>query len=272
MMLGRAVLAVVIVVTLGGASSMSPATASGPAAHIGVSPSTHLARGDVVTVRIRHLPAGATVELFECDVFEVGTQPPCGVPVAIATTSRRGSATAAVTLQDPVYRSEEFGDPTVVYCRSDVCRIIATWMDSNGQPQAVASVPLNFTGSPATIAVSDANDLVDGQEVLVTGTALGAAGRRVVYTEEACFSIVQGSGCYGQVSLGEGVVQRDGTFRQLVTVNRFLADGTDCADQFNILGACEISAAIVGADGLPDDTYGVASRGQPAAFITFAAP
>ena len=94
MMLGRAVLAVVIVVTLGGASSMSPATASGPAAHIGVSPSTHLARGDVVTVRIRHLPAGATVELFECDVFEVGTQPPCGVPVAIATTSRRGSVFA----------------------------------------------------------------------------------------------------------------------------------------------------------------------------------
>jgi Neocarzinostatin family len=271
-MLGRTVLALVALLTLGGALPPSPATAGDPAPRIGVSPSTHLAEGEVVSVRLRHLPAGATVDLFECDVFDIGTEPPCGAPVAITTASRVGSAKAAVTLQDPVYRSEEFGDPTVVYCRSDVCRIIATWTDANGQQHAVATAPLDFTGAPATIAVSDADDLVDGQQILVTGTALGAAGRRVAYTEEACFSLVQGSGCYGQIGLGEGVVERDGTFHQLVTVHRFLGDGTDCADQVDLLGTCEISAAVLRADGQPDDTYGVASRGQPAAFLSFAAP
>ncbi|MFN8192725.1 MAG: neocarzinostatin apoprotein domain-containing protein [Nocardioidaceae bacterium] len=274
-MLGRAVLVCVSLVTLGGALVSSPASADDPAKarspRVAVSPSTGLARGDVVTVKVRRVPPGASVDLFQCDVVEAGTTPRCGPALATATASRRGLARAAVTLQDPLFRNEEFGDPTPVYCRSDVCRIIATWPGGDGELRVVASAPLRFAGAPASIALSDTEDLVDGEQVVATGTASGAAGRRVVFTEEACFSIVQGSGCYGQTDLGESVVHRDGTFRRLLTVQRFLSDGSDCADQANLLGACEVSATILGADGLPDDTFGLASRGQPAAFVTFVA-
>ncbi len=261
-----------VLLVVGWALVAPPASAHGWAPYLRVWPSTHLERGDVVTLRIRHLPAGAVVELFQCDEVEAGTAPPCGPALATVTASARGSVRTAVTLQDPLFHSREFGDPTVVYCRSDGCRLFAAWTGADGLPRVLASARLGFTGAPSTVTVSDADDLVDGQQVHVRGTAYGAAGRRVLYTQEACFSIVQGSGCYGRVELGQGVVRRDGTFRRLVTVHRFLADGTDCADAANLLGACEISVTVLRPDGQPDDTFGVASRGQPAAFLTFAAP
>jgi hypothetical protein len=48
---------------------------------------------------------------------------------------------------------------------------------------------------------------------------------------------------------------------------RFLSDGTDCTG--DILGFCELSVVVLGSDGNPDDSFGVAARGQPAAPLTF---
>jgi hypothetical protein len=272
-MIGRAATAVVMVAAIGGyVASPSGAVATLPP-HISVSPPHHLAKGDVVAVTATHLPGDTPVDFIECDDFDNGIDPLCGPVRASVITSHSGYAYANVTLGDPIYHSfQEFGDPRVVYCRADTCRIIAAWTDSDGNQWEAASAPLVFAGSPATISVSATTDVADGQQIVATGTALGARGSQVSYTEEACFSIVQGSGCYGEIPLAHGFVHRGGTFKHVVTVHRVLSDGTDCADVLNLLGACEISIAILGADGLPDDTYGLASRGQPAAFLTFATP
>ena len=90
----------------------------------------------------------------------------------------------------------------------------------------------------------------------IDGTALGAESQAVQVFEEACFSIIQGSGCYRASLLGTTVVAADGTWALgRVRVSRFLADGTDCTDP-GIIGACEVSASILDATGTPDDSFG----------------
>ena len=84
--------------------------------------------------------------------------------------------------------------------------------------------------------------------------------------EEACFSIIQGSGCYGASLIGSAIVAADGKWTiGRMRVTRFLSDDTDCRDP-GILGACEISASILDATGSPDDSFGVSRGGQPAAW------
>jgi len=120
-----------------------------------------------------------------------------------------------------------------------------------------------------TVNVAPSTDLKKKQKVQISGTAFGAEGQAVEVFEEACFSIIQGSGCYGASLLGSTVVAADGTWtigRGRVT--RFLTDSTDCADP-GILGACEVSASILDATGAADDSFGVSQRGQPAVFLAF---
>jgi hypothetical protein len=67
---------------------------------------------------------------------------------------------------------------------------------SAGSIQALASAPLEFVGSPATITATPSTNLRRKQWVQAAGTAFGARGRTIAVVEEACFSLVQGSGCY----------------------------------------------------------------------------
>lgn len=87
--------------------------------------------------------------------------------------------------------------------------------------------------------------------------------------EEACYSIVQGSGCYGQYPSVSTIVGRNGS-SVLYRVRRFLPDGTGCASP-DILGFCELRVVVIGRNGLPDDSFGVPLRGQPALPLSFSA-
>jgi hypothetical protein len=231
-----------------------------------VTPTTGLAGGDQVTVRVTDLTPGASVSLIQCDQFNNDVEYDCS-SVASVVTDGTGAATTVVTLADPVFRIQPFGDPVPVYCRADVCRIFAVWTDDT--TQALSSVPLEFLGSPATITATPTADLRKKQKVRVEGTALGAEGQTVDIVEEACFAIIQGSGCYGTRFLRSTTVRSDGTWASKVRVRRFLADGTDCADAFNILGECQLTARVLDASGQPDDSFGISRIGDPGVVLSF---
>ncbi len=246
-----------------GTASLAPA-ASAP---VSVVPSKALAGGDSVLVTAAGITPLAQVQVIQCDTYAGDPEQDCS-PGTTTTAGSDGNVSVTVTLADPVFRNEPFGDPTPVYCRADVCRIFLAWVDQDGNPQVVASDPLNFTGSPATITARKVTGLKDGQKIRVHGTAYGARGHRVEILEEACYSIVQGSGCYGQLREVRGTVDQTGHYAVSYRVHRFLADGTDCTDP-GILGFCEMSV-IVFTHGQPDDSFGVSRRGQPALALTFA--
>jgi hypothetical protein len=258
-------LALVLVLVLG---ALQPARADDPA-RVEVSPSTGLAGGHVVRVSADGLPAGVTVEVIQCDTFDDNIESDC-YPAAFVEIGDDGSLSLDLTLSDPVYHQRAFGDPAPVYCRADGCHIFVVWnrAPETGGTRVLASEALDFNGSPATIMVHPSTNLHRKNRVWVSGTAVGAESRTVQIVEEACFSIVQGSGCYGGRLIGSTTVRSDGTWWTRAKVSRFLSDGTDCADP-GILGACEISVTVLGSNGVPDDSFGVSSRGQPAAWITF---
>jgi hypothetical protein len=148
------------------------------------------------------------------------------------------------------------------------CRIFLAWQDQDGNQQVLSSKALTFKGSPATIAASQSTGLPRHEVVHVTGSVLGARWHEVKILEEACYSIVQGSGCYGQYPSVSTIVGRNGTYSVLYRVRRFLPDGTDCTAP-GILGFCELSVIIIGRNGLGDDSFGVSRRGQPALPLSF---
>jgi hypothetical protein len=234
-----------------------------------VSPKLHLSKGDQITVQASGLPPGTSARIIQCDQFNDDVTLDCP-DLASVPVNRKGGFATSVALADPVIRSEPFGDGTPVYCRADVCRIFVVWTDSAGTTQVLSSQRLWFLGAPATIAVAPNTDLGPDQLIRASGTAKGAQGHVVELVEEACFSIVQGSGCYGTTPAVRTKVLGDGTWSRGVTVQRFLADGTDCTDP-DILGACQVTARIIGSDGQPDDTFGIARIGDPGASIAFRA-
>jgi Neocarzinostatin family len=239
-----------------------------------VRPSAHLVEGSQVTVKTSGLPAGATARLIECDDFVVEVDVVGNCPDLVTVQAdRRGRIATTVAVHDYVIKDFEFGARFLpVYCRADNCRIWVVWTDAAGTVNAVPSAPLEFRGSPATITATPTSGLLDGQRVTVSGTAVGGAGRRVVVAEEACFDIVQAAGCYGSVVLASTTVgPRGGWTVGTVQVHRFLADGTDCADAANILGACQLTARVLTADGGPDDSFGVARLGDPGVMLDFGA-
>src|SRR3954451_4165817 len=243
---------------------------SGPAGAqplMSVSPKLHLSKGDQVTVHASGLPPGTSARIVECDQFNDDVSLDCPDLASVPVNSK-GSFTTSVALADPVFRSQPFGDGTPVYCRADVCRIFVVWPDSTGTNQVLSSQRLWFLGAPATIAVTPSSGLRQDQGIHAAGTAKRAQGHVVELVEEACFSLVQGSGCYGTAPPVKTRVLSDGTWSRTVPVHRFLADGTDCNDP-DILGACQVTARIIGSDGQPDDTFGVSRIGAPGAPITF---
>ena len=230
-----------------------------------VTPDTDLSGGDVVHVEGSGLPSGIEARIIQCDVFNDDPSSDCPT-IATVLVGTDGTVSTDVTLADPIFRTQPFGDATPVYCRSDTCSLFVVWSDD--AQTNVLSQPLEFVGSPATLEVAAVTDLRKNQKVVVTGTAHGAEGQVVQLVEEACFSIIQGSGCYGTFLLGQTVVSSDGTWSLRVRVSRWLADGTDCADP-EILGACQLTARVLDASGAPDDTFGIARVGDPGVVVTF---
>ena len=232
-----------------------------------VVPSTGLAGGDTVLVTAAGLTPAATVQVVQCDIYTGDPEQDC-YPRTTTTADSGGHVAVKVGLVDPVYRAEPEGDPRPVYCRADICHIFLAWPDQDGNQQVLRSQALTFRGSPATITASQSSGLPRHEIVHVTGTALGARWHQVKILEEACYSIVQGSGCYGQYPSVSTIVGRNGTYSVLYQVRRFLPDGTDCAAP-DILGFCELSVIVIGRNGRPDDSFGVSVRGQPALPLTF---
>jgi hypothetical protein len=257
---------VLSVVVLGSLTAGAWPAAAAPS--LTVTPSTDLAGGDQVAVQATGLTPGANVRVIQCDQFNDDVELDCS-DIASVVADGAGGTAVTVTLADPVYRSQPFGDPVPVYCRADVCRIFLVWRDAEGSIQALASAPLEFVGSPATITATPTTNLRRKQWVQAAGTAFGAQGRTVSVVEEACFSLVQGSGCYGTLLLGSASVRPDGTWGLPVRVRRFLADGTDCGDSTNILGQCQLTARILDASGQPDDSFGVSRIGDPGVSLSF---
>ncbi len=262
------------VVILGMAAVAAPAAAA-PVRHdarastssvVTVTPRTALAGGDTVKVTATGITPSASVHVIQCDTYVGDSERDCA-PTLTTTASSTGHVRVSLTLQDPVFRSQPFGDSIPVYCRADHCRVFLAWTDQAGEPQDSSSGTLKFKGAPATIVVSTATNLHGRQLVGVRGTAFGARGHKIKVLEEACYAIIQGSGCYGQLPAVASVVRDNGRYFVHYRVTQFLADGTDCNDP-GILGSCELSVIVL-TKGQPDNSYGLSSIGQPAAQITF---
>ncbi len=234
-----------------------------------VSPAVALAGGDVVKVTAAGITPSASVQVIQCDTYDGDPEDDCS-PTVTTAASGTGHVTVNLTLADPVFRSQEFGDSVPVYCRADRCRVFLAWTDAGGDQRDISSAPLKFKGAPATIAVSTSMNLHGRQLVGVRGSAFGARGHKVMVLEEACYAIIQGSGCYGQLPVVSGVVTSKGRYFVRYRVRQFLADGTDCDDP-GILGSCELSVIVL-TRGQPDNSYGLSSVGHPAAQITFLPP
>ena len=241
---------------------------SADVAPVTVVPSAGLAGGDIVHVTAGGITPAAAVQVIQCDIYAGDPEQDC-FPRTTTTAGQGGSVSVDVTLVDPAYRAQPFGDPTPVYCRADICRVFLAWLDQDGNQQVLASGPLEFSGSPATTSANRSSNLRRHQLLHVSGTAYGAEGHLVRILEEACFSIIQGSGCYGQNPAVSTTVRTEGTYAVRYRVRRFLSDGTDCADTANILGFCELSVIAYDRNGVPDDSFGVSVRGQPALALYF---
>ena len=254
-----------------GAAMVIAAPSADAAPGITVSRTHGLHGGDVVQVKGRGLPAATSIAVVQCNsISDNPADTPGCYPTTTVTASASGKVSVPVTLADPVYFQEEFGDPVPVYCRADVCHLFLVWTDAAGEQQVLASPVLQFVGAPARIHATPSTGLNNTQLVLVNGSAYGAAGQTVQILEEACFAIIQASGCYGQLPVVTTTVHADGTFSTHYVVQRFLSDGTDCADP-DILGACELNVIVLNSAGQPDDSFGVSRIGDPAAFLTFSA-
>ena len=233
-----------------------------------VTPSTGLAGGDTVSVTGTGLPPSTAVQVVQCNrIYPVSYGEYCG---ALTTTraDSAGNVSIAVALDDPAWLNQPEGDATPIYCRADQCRIFLEWTDSAGDQHWAASPRLKFLGAPATIVVKPAKNLYKKQWVYVSGTAFGAAGHTVRITEEACYRVSQGSGCYGALPAVSTTVRPGGYYAVRYLARRFLADGSDCTNSEN-LGLCEMNAAVLDSNGQPDDTFGVSRIGQPAVLLSF---
>jgi hypothetical protein len=256
------------------ASAVTPAVAT---PSVFVRPLAHLGAGSVVNVRLRGLPPNTTVQFTQCSDAFVDTQPEvsgCNAqsgPLPSGQTNSLGRLFTTVTLGDPVYIQEEFGDPLPIYCRADQCRLFAVWTDAEGDQQVLASQELEFKGSPATIAVKPNSNLAATQKVAVSGSAYGADGRQVQVLEEACIAIIQGHGCFDQLPAVTTRIGTRGTFSVHYHVQRYLPDGTDCAgdigDEY-----CQLTVIVLNSVGQPDYTFGDPTWGDPHGAISFAVP
>jgi hypothetical protein len=220
-----------------------------------------------VWVTARGFAPGAEVRIVQCETFFDNGDNDCtnNLVVTAGTTGRISSRFA---LTDPVFLRHEFGDPTPVYCRADLCRLFVAGDDAAGNRLVLESSALRFRGSPATITVTPNDQLSAVQRVKVSGTAYGAEGRQVRIVEHACFERIQATGCYQDGKIVTTRVHSDGTYSAYYLAKRFLVDGEDCTHQGN-LGECVLSVTVLDRAGQPDNSFGYAAIGDMMAGLTF---
>ncbi len=238
-------------------------------AQVSVSPWRGLAAGDTIRVYAPGITPLASVRVIQCDAYLGDPDQDCNTALT-TTASASGVVWTTLTLRDPVYEARGDASPRPVYCRADQCRIFLVWTDSGGNEQVKQSTRLRFPGLPATVAITPAQQVYRNQTVQVTGTAHGAQGRRVQIFEEACYNIIQGWGCEDQGKVRTTKVNSHGSFAISYVVHRFFSRGDqtfDCNDIAPLY--CEVTAVVLNSDGQPDDTFGVANYGQPAALLSF---
>jgi hypothetical protein len=246
---------------------LTVAGAIGPAAEptVVVSPAHDLRDGQTVSLRARGLPARTPVRIIQCDVLWYDG----GCPALLAgTTTARGTISARVTVAAVVYNQREVSESYPVYCRGDHCKLFVVWGDGGE-----IGAPLEFTGSPATVAVSPRAGLVDRQ-VRVSGTADGARGRTVFVVQQMCFHKYNDHGCSNAVKLGRTTVRRDGTWGLAARVHAVLnvvpSAPYDCRAPDSFYGNCRISAQVLDTADNPDITFGDALYwGTPNVTIQF---
>ena len=264
---------------------MPSATATGLTPWVAVSPSTGLAKGDVVVVTAGHLRPHRVLQVIQCDRWvanpDLNSEPGNCATTRTTTVDDNGRVRVPVTLRDPVSVAQPYGDGKLVYCRADHCRIFLAWTDVYGVDHAVRSPELRFTGSPATVTVIPSTDLAAKQWVKVKGTAYGAQGRTLKIREQSCYRMIQGSGCFGDLPFTWTKVRADGTYSVSYQALRLLpvADWPgpvlgfmDCTDFNNRLGDCQMTVTVLNSKGQADRTFGDSSVGEPIGPLEFATP
>jgi hypothetical protein len=278
-LLGSCVITTVVLDALGrrddsfGVSGLGAPGAGVTFRGLAVSPSSGLAGGDTVTLRANGAPRDTDLQVVECDYYLAdATNGGNCIPLTTIATDSSGSLLQQVTLVSLIYHEYYNGDKTPVYCRDDRCRIFLVSLDEQGGGHVVAqSIPLEFTGSSATIRVQPSSGLAVTKWVTVTGTAHGAEGHTVQVVEQACFARKSFEPCYGQLPVKWGKVKDDGTFRVTYDARRHLGDDakTDCRDT-GTAARCQISVIVLDKSGRHDDSFGVKHLGQPGRGMSFA--
>jgi hypothetical protein len=92
----------------------------------------------IVPVKGRGVPPSVQVRVIQCDRFTGDPDAGDCADEAVTTASSSGTVVLSLTLADPVYRIEPFGDPMTVYCPADRCRIFLAWTDTTGTAQAAS--------------------------------------------------------------------------------------------------------------------------------------
>lgn len=228
-----------------------------------VTEATGLDPGDVVEVRVAGADPGQTVELFQCVVVE------CLPTSSVKATADQNGAvtvrwpvagTAGATTWDWPYPAKSAS------CRPPTsCRLfVATGRGQYGEPTGVAStsVALGLTGRQVRFTATPTQGLRGGQVITVTGTALGAAGRKVRIARMDHF-LPRNEESLTKVGGSVFVTVRpDGSFSGTY---RLPTTGADCSDG-EPTRACEITAWVLKADGSAIDP----SFGKPATALGFA--
>ncbi len=278
MRIGILITTALLAVTGSTVTTVPAAAAPGPAAarldaspSASVHPSHGLSAASKVTVTATGLPPNLTVNIVQCSraSADAGHSVYGCPPVRVVTTSATGTVSAQFNPLATVWLHNLETSEVPVYCRADVCRYYIEWIETDTWTEH--SVPTNlmyFNGDPATIAaVGSVANLTDGQTVQVSGSARRSAGRYVTIVQASCFVNDLIGGCVGRLPVGSAPLRADGTFSATVPVHRILADGTDCV---TAAWGCQLHVVVLGADGEPDDSFGVSRLGDPNVAISFA--
>jgi hypothetical protein len=261
-----------VVLVIGGAligMTAMPVAAGNPT--ITVTPSTGLVDGQSVVARVHGLPSHISVLLVQC-VLSRADACPGGVTVV---TNGSGRAATGLVVGDAVpFQADVHPDP-YAGCRDDSCQIFAVWIDEDGNQRVAESASMEFVGSPATLSATPTDELVAGQRVRASGSALGGEGRTLVVAERQCSTPGFITTCLAAKSIGSTVVRSNGRWGMSVKVRRDLPHRyADCSvtelsdPDFDVSLECQLIVFVLDAAGQPD--FGFSTKfGVPAIGLDF---
>jgi hypothetical protein len=253
-----------------GELSIAPAAPTDTASVVRVVPSTGLTERTPVRITARGLPASTPVAVTVCD-RQPDVENDCLTDLAYeVATDSRGRLDLDVQIPALAFYDHDISSRQPIYCRADHCAVHITWRDDAGNVAgSVASPPLTFVGSPATITASVAEELVDGQRIRVTGTALGSDAPYVTVLEQRCAERLGQVECDPELPLATVRLRPDDTFAADVRVFRE-PPLADCVDDGDTIVECYLVARILlnGYTGA-DETFGVPAYAHPRVEIQF---